>query len=864
MSHVDILLNTHNVKDTDASFVVNPLTREITTTSEKKVLMQGDHKSERFTFEMPRYVENHDMALCNVVQIYYLNVDGKTKKSETGIYTVDDFAVMKYIGDRISFSWLVSSNATMHAGNLNFMVRFACMKGTEIDYAWNTGIYSDIQVVESLESPEVFETKYIDVIQQWKDTVMQELNIYVDVSVKNHVNVAQIETNKKNISELDKEVSFKVGDLAREQAALASRMDTFTKLPSGSTAGDAELADARIGVDGAVYETAGDAVRGQVGHAMEYAEADKFHDYIYNRLNPMDFVKNQYIDPVNNIFFDSTSYTTSGYILVRKNETLWFYDETGATVPARFVALYDANKNIIKPDTTLDESRTYTQSGNVAYIRISLRNSANPATCMVMPKGRYFEFIPYGKMIRKSDMMSSTYDLEKAFYYNRLIPDKCIVGKYASWEDGSVKLNENCVVSNIIKVYPGEKLRITSSEHVSSMLRMVAAYDMDMNFLPDLSDQNVESFANTLDEPILTRITINLDLFDSGCMISSVDTPFYIEPGVYICKGSGSSSDKSSKDTSTITEANISANTRIELTEFPHNLKKNVAISFSGDVSSFTGLDIGHGGTGYYSGVWLTIDSTNVVIKKYLTSDTILETVEHGLLIKDFINVALSYGDDGIMHIDIITNGDSFTHTFNTEYSPCGAIFTTSHGAMSNVVLNATCCDLEKELWLVGDSYFGVNDSRVAGQLKNLGFFNYLLLGQPGINSINAYADVVRALNYATPKTIVWYLGMNDGATAAPYETYMNNLKSLCEMKGITLILNRVPTVPTISKEAISEVIINSGLRYIDSYKAVGATSGGWNTGLLSGDGVHPTVLGAKTLAMRMLIDVPEIMKYGR
>lgn len=165
----------HSIYDTDLHFIIDPTTRKITSESGKVTLMQYDHLSERFTFEIPRFIEGHDMSLTDEVQIHYINTSGSNKGTyHKDIYPADDLQVSPDSDETVIFSWLISKNATEYAGTLQFGVRFVCYSEEEIEYQWFTDLNTSIKVLSSIYNSETIASHYnIDIIETWKRYVVE-------------------------------------------------------------------------------------------------------------------------------------------------------------------------------------------------------------------------------------------------------------------------------------------------------------------------------------------------------------------------------------------------------------------------------------------------------------------------------------------------------------------------------------------------------------------------------------------------------------------------------------------------------------------------------------------------------------------
>lgn len=110
------------------------------------------------------------------------------------------------------------------------------------------------------------------------DGALQQATVYTDThntATDAHSNMGWLTSDDEVVSEptpLDADTlgGYSAAHFDTQIAVERARIDTIVALEDGSTTSDAELQDIRVGYDGTVYPTAGDAVRGQMHDALIY------------------------------------------------------------------------------------------------------------------------------------------------------------------------------------------------------------------------------------------------------------------------------------------------------------------------------------------------------------------------------------------------------------------------------------------------------------------------------------------------------------------------------------------------------------------------------------------------------------------
>lgn len=439
----------HGVYDSDTRFVINPITRQIKNDSSKKtVLMQGDHNSESFTFELPRYIEGHDMSLCNQVEVHYLNSAAKDKESfRKGLYTVDDLQISPDDPEKVVCSWLISQNATQLVGKLSFRLRFKCVEDGVITYAWHTAINADISVSDGINADETFEMDYVDIIEQWKFALAKEITDEVNAEV-----TAWKEVESGKVRGEMTSFSAQWNDALNVER---KRIDQFVALPEGATTNDAEVADARIDYEGYAYSNLGAAMRTQIRDIADnvgalYAIGD-------NLIDPEAMIDGYFVNQTAGTIHQASTHRVTPFLRVLPN-TVYFLDsfmnsDLQESDTSKRYALYDADRAFISGGVDV---RSFTTPENAKYIRVSVSGNY---VVMLQSLGETKYYIPYSKRIAEGLYESGCAEVfEKHFSEmvdasaNLFNPLDVTGGYYVNQTTGELLENRNHISSDFLKI----------------------------------------------------------------------------------------------------------------------------------------------------------------------------------------------------------------------------------------------------------------------------------------------------------------------------------------------------------------------------------------------------------------------------
>lgn len=274
-------------------------------------------------------------------------------------------------------------------------------------------------------------------------------------------------------------------------------------------------------------------------------------------------------------------------------------------------------------------------------------------------------------------------------------------------------------------------------------------------------------------------------------------------------------------------------------------------------------IRLGHGKTDYASSYLELTENELTVYQHYAELSTVIKK-EHGLKFGGELSVFIStgYGD-----ADITVSAPSGTFSLRNVswYGRNGDVYAECvSGEIENVSLRWSCPGYEKSIYVFGDSYLNaLSPERWSYYLHRDGFNGCFMTGFPGMGSTRGAVDLKLAIERGKPKYAVWLLGMNNGdngSISPEWLTAVEELLSLCDKNGITPVLSTVPSTPKVDNSFKNGWVRNSGVRYIDMERAVGAhKSKEWYPGMLSPDLIHPAALGAQALYIRALADMPEL-----
>lgn len=582
-----------------------------------------------------------------------------------------------------------------------------------------------------------------------------------------------------------------------------------------------------------------------------------------NLFNPLTVTKGYYVNYGNGELITNSSYDASDYIEIENIPYYWYgFNPT-------HLAFTDSNKQYIQGDYSGNNylKNPFIPPTNAKYIRVSVpkTTSLNDVVLKSIPltekekiKDEYIPSLPV-----EFDQLDFTVKSKNLF--NK---ENVTIGYYVNYTNGQLMANENYVASEYIDIEGKTKITRTKATQL-------AFSDKNKTYISGNNSNKTLAVPSNAKYVIVSVPKTDLDIYqvEEGDIETSYQ-PFgeripqillEKDGDVTYLKNEISKIISNKKGYQEVNIASLNSGEILKINEL-NCIKKNKTINFNATITSLSEIKIGVGETSY-NGNYIVVDSTNISVYGYGDSAWVIKQVSHGLTLSDFISVNIKVDNKTNATILVMTSNGMFETTVDNFHSCNGNVFARlTNGSLTNCKLNFSSEDYKNKIYMFGDSYFSLNSTmRWTQYLINYEYDkNVLLDGFGGRTSATALTSFNNTIKYGTPKYAIWCMGMNDPDTSTEVNTsWLSSIQSfisICNSSGITPILATIPNVPTRNHNFKNEWIRNSGYRYIDFNKAVGADKNvNWYSNMLYSDGVHPDVLGAKALFMQILIDVPEI-----
>ena len=202
-----------SVLDSDNHFIIDSITKTISSQGGKKEFGRGAHNSDVITFECDRYIEGHDMTFCNVIRIHYLN------GNKPGTYDVNDMAVKSDDDAKATFTWTITSNVTASLGKIRFAIAFKCVQEDgSVSYCMPTKINEELNVFDTIDNSETVVQENFDILEQWKQDLFDASEREIGEAVAAYLTenppsgateeqAEQIQKNMNDIGELKEDIT---------------------------------------------------------------------------------------------------------------------------------------------------------------------------------------------------------------------------------------------------------------------------------------------------------------------------------------------------------------------------------------------------------------------------------------------------------------------------------------------------------------------------------------------------------------------------------------------------------------------------------------------------------------------------------